>query len=79
LIAVGAILGWLASVITQINSQHGILVNLATGVAGALISGLFIQSDPIFGGITADALLVGVIGSIAVLAFTNTVLKDAIR
>lgn len=79
LVAVGAILGWLASIIMRIDDQHGILVNVAVGVGGALLSGLVIKSDSILVGISAGALLVGVAGSIAGLTLLNVIRRNTVH
>lgn len=47
MIVVGAILGWLTSIVLRIDAPRGILLNVAAGVAGALLMGLFIA--PLFG------------------------------
>ncbi|MDZ4308387.1 GlsB/YeaQ/YmgE family stress response membrane protein [Allopontixanthobacter sp.] len=77
LIALGALLGWLASIITRVEDQQGIVYNLAAGVGGALISGLFIGDSMILTGISAGTVLAGFAGSVVVLALCNVVLKDA--
>ncbi len=79
LVAVGAILGWLASIIMRIDDQHGILLNVAVGVGGALLSGLLIKSDSILVGISAGALLVGVAGSIAGLILLNVIRRNTVH
>ena len=79
LVAVGAILGWLASIIMRIDDQHGILVNVAVGVGGALLSGLVIKSDSILVGISVGALLVGVAGSIAGLTLLNVIRRNTVH
>ena len=42
IIVVGAILGWLAAIILRIETPRGILLNIAAGIAGALLTGLVI-------------------------------------
>lgn len=79
LIALGAILGWLASIIMQVEDQQGIVYNLAAGIGGALISGLFIGESTIVTGISATTVLVGFAGSVVVLALCNVIRRDAIR
>lgn len=76
LVALGAILGWLATIIMRIEGQHEILLNVAVGVGGALLSGLAIKSDSIIVGISAGALLVGVAGSILGLILLNVIRRN---
>ncbi len=79
LVAVGAILGWLATIIMRIDDQHGILLNVAVGVGGALLSGLLIKSSAILVGISAGTLLVGVGGSIASLVLLNVIRRNMVH
>lgn len=79
LIAVGAILGWLASIIMRLDDQHEVVLNVAVGAGGALISGLLIKSGSVLVGISAGALLVGFVGSIVLLMLLNLVRKGAIH
>lgn len=76
LVAVGAILGWLATIIMRIDDQYGILTNVAVGVGGALLCGMAIKSDSIIEGISANALLVGVAGSILGLILLNFIRRN---
>ena len=79
LIALGAILGWLASIIMRSEDQHGILLNVTVGAGAALVSGLLIKSESILVGISADALLVGFAGAVVILLIFNVIRKGAIR
>ncbi len=79
LIAVGAILGWLASIIIRLDDQHEILLNVAVGAGGALVSGLLVKSDSILVGISAGALLVGVAGSFVSLVLINLIRQGVIH
>ena len=79
LIAVGAILGWLASIIIRLDDQHEISLNVAVGAGGALVSSLLVKSDSILVGISAGALLVGVAGSIMSLVLINLIRQGVIH
>ncbi len=76
LVVLGAILGWLATIIMRIDDQHEILLNVVVGVGGALLSGMAIKSDSIIVGISAGALLVGVAGSILGLILLNVIRRN---
>jgi len=76
LVAVGAILGWLATIIMRIEGQQEILLNVVVGVGGALLSGIILKSDSIIAGISAGALLVGVGGSILGLILLNVLRRN---
>lgn len=78
LIAVGAILGWLASIVLRIDARQEILLNVGGGIGGALISALFIKTGSILVGISAGALLVGIVGSILVLILLNVIRQNSV-
>ncbi|ANU06933.1 GlsB/YeaQ/YmgE family stress response membrane protein [Paraurantiacibacter namhicola] len=76
LIIVGAILGWLASIITRAESRQAILLNVGVGIAGAFIAGLVL--NPLFGGHSllgqrydVLALLIALLGSVIFLVALN--------
>ena len=77
MIVVGAILGWLAAIILRIEAPRGILLNIAAGIAGALLMGLFIGplllgSASLLGGYyRVGSLLLSLAGSIVVIAALN--------
>lgn len=76
LVAVGAILGWLATIIMRIDGSQEILLNIAVGVSGALLAGMAIKGDSIIVGISAGALLVGVAGSILGLILLHVIRRN---
>jgi len=77
MIVVGAILGWLAAIVLKIEAPRGILLNIAAGVAGALLTGLFI--GPLLLGSASllgdyyrvGSLLLSLAGSLVVIAAFN--------
>lgn len=77
MIVVGAILGWLAAIILRIEAPRGILLNIAAGIVGALLMGLFIGplllgSASLLGGYyRVGSLLLSLAGSIVVIAVLN--------
>ena len=85
MIVVGAILGWLAAIVLKIEAPRGILLNIAAGVIGALLMGLFIGpmllgSAALLGGYYPVAsLLLSLAGSIVVIAATNVFLSRRLR
>jgi uncharacterized membrane protein YeaQ/YmgE (transglycosylase-associated protein family) len=77
-LVVGAALGWLASIETGTRALHGIVVNVAAGIAGALMAGwlLSLPFGPV--AIRSDefslaGLVVAPLGAIVVLAVVNLV------
>jgi uncharacterized membrane protein YeaQ/YmgE (transglycosylase-associated protein family) len=85
MIVVGAILGWLAAIILRIEAPRGILLNIAAGVVGALLTGLVIGplllgSASLLGRYYAvGSLLLSLAGSIAVIAAVNVFWRGQLR
>jgi uncharacterized membrane protein YeaQ/YmgE (transglycosylase-associated protein family) len=71
LIVVGGILGWLASIVVRADDRQGVLLNVATGIAGALIAGLLTNNGSVLAGLSPYALLAAFVGALAVLALVN--------
>ena len=68
LIAVGGILGWLASILTRTDDGRGIALNVGLGAIGALGAGAIASTDSLLIGLSATALLLALIGASLVLA-----------
>ena len=77
MLVVGAILGWLAAIVLRIEAPRGVLLNIAAGVAGALLMGLFIGplllgSASLLGGFyEVGSLLLSLVGSVLLIAALN--------
>lgn len=80
-IVLGALAGWLASMIAGNNGEQGALGNIVIGIIGAFIGGLVVS---LFGGsgvsgFNLGSILVAVLGSVLLLAVlgkfrrTNTI------
>ena len=76
LLVVGGMLGWLAAIIMQIDDTRGLALNVAVGIAGALVAGLVVH--PLLGGgslldgrYSVAGLLTALFGSIVVLVAVN--------
>ena len=83
-IVVGAILGWLASIIMGRNSQQGLLLDIVVGIVGAFLGGLLLA--PLFGTGTINSndfslsgLLVSLLGAINLLAIVNLIRRGSVR
>ncbi len=79
LIAVGGILGWLASILSRSDDGRGIAANVALGVVGALIAGAFASDESLLVGLSAQALLLSIAGAAALLAAFNTLVAPRLR
>jgi uncharacterized membrane protein YeaQ/YmgE (transglycosylase-associated protein family) len=72
---VGAIVGWLASLLMKRDGQQGILMNVIVGIVGAFVGGWLIS--PLVGvgsinqGISIGSVIVSLIGAVIVLAIVN--------
>jgi uncharacterized membrane protein YeaQ/YmgE (transglycosylase-associated protein family) len=72
-IILGALAGWIASMITGRNNQQGCLMNIVVGVVGAAIGGGlvgFLGGDGVTG-FNLTSLIVAVIGAVLLLAAVN--------
>jgi len=83
-IIVGAIIGWLASVLMRTNSRQGLLMDIVVGIIGAFVGGLLLS--PLFGVATINqrdfsmpALLVSLAGAVILLAVVNFFRKGRAR
>ena len=75
-IIVGAVLGWLASIIMKTNSRQGTIADIIVGIVGAFVAGFFLS--PLFnvstineGNFSIPALLVSLGGAVIVLAISK--------
>ncbi len=73
-ILVGALIGWLASIIMKTNAQQGAIANILVGIVGSLL-GRWIFGDLLGIGAAASAgsfnflgLIFGIIGAIILIA-----------
>jgi uncharacterized membrane protein YeaQ/YmgE (transglycosylase-associated protein family) len=68
-IVLGALAGWIASIIMGRNDQMGCLSNIVVGIVGALIGGFVMQSFGAQGvtGFNIPSLIVAVVGAIILL------------
>lgn len=83
-IILGAIIGWLASMIMRTDAGQGTLLDIVVGIVGALLAGWLLS--PLFGVGTINqgdfslpALLVSLLGAIVLLAVVNLFRRGAVR
>ena len=76
-IIMGAVIGWLASMIMKTNAQQGFLLDVVVGIVGSLLGGWLLS--PLFG-IPSDlttfsipSLLVALLGAIILLAIVKLI------
>ena len=74
-IVLGALAGWIASMIMGTNSQQGCLLDIVVGIIGAFIGG-FVMSlfgGPGVSGFNIPSIIVSIIGAVILLAIVKTV------
>ena len=71
----GAIVGWIASMIVGRNKEMGGLANIVAGILGSVIGGFivryFFPDAPAVAGINLYSIVVGVIGAVLLLLVTG--------
>ena len=77
-IIIGALAGWIASMIMKTNQEQGLLLDIIVGVIGAFIGGFLAQQ---FLGIDPDAniivsLVTAVVGAVILLAIIKAVRRN---
>jgi uncharacterized membrane protein YeaQ/YmgE (transglycosylase-associated protein family) len=83
-LAIGGLIGWLASVVMRTDDRQGALLNVAVGIAGAILGGWILS--PLVGVSTINqsnfslgGLLVSLAGAVILLAIVNLVRRGAVR
>lgn len=71
----GAIVGWLASIVTHNNGRNGLIANIVVGLVGSVIGGWIAT---IFGGssiqiFTLSGFIFSILGAVVLLVVVNAV------
>jgi uncharacterized membrane protein YeaQ/YmgE (transglycosylase-associated protein family) len=76
----GALIGWLASMVMRTDAQQGAILNIIVGIIGAMIGGFLFGSSTINSNVfDLTSLLVSFVGAIILLAIVNLVRRGAVR
>lgn len=70
-IIVGAIAGWLASIVMKTNASQGLIADIVVGIVGGLIGGFVLNLLNVGGGVTGlnlPSILTAFIGAVILLA-----------
>lgn len=78
-IIIGALAGWIASMIAGTNEQMGAVANIIVGIVGAFIGGLLFNliGGQGFTGFNLWSLFVAIIGAVILLALVKAFSKSA--
>ncbi len=83
-LAVGGIIGWLASIFMKTNGQQGIILNVVVGIVGAMLAGWFLS--PLIGvgtinqsNFSLPALIVSFVGAVMLLALMGVLRRGSTR
>jgi len=75
LIILGAVLGWLASIIARTEESGEILRQMGLSLLAALVAGLIANSGTVMGGLSLMALGAASVAAVLVLILYHTVLR----
>ena len=79
LLVVGATIGWLSTIVRDIERGPVVLANAMAGAGGAMIAGLIVDIGQRAGSLSPLALLAGIGGSLVALAAYSYALKAEAR
>lgn len=75
-IIIGAVAGWLASIVMKTNRQQGLLEDIVIGIVGGFIGGIvldLIGSEGAVTGLNFPSLLTAFVGAVILLAVVKMV------
>lgn len=81
----GALVGWLASIVMKTDAQQGALLNIVVGVIGAFIGGLLFSALGLGGSninntdFSLSSLLVSFVGAMVLLGVVNLMQRGTVR
>ncbi len=83
-LAIGGVIGWIASMIMKTNAEQGMVLNVIVGIIGAMLGGWLVA--PLLGAGTvsqgdfsAGGLIVSLVGAIILLAIVNLFRRGKVR
>ena len=76
-IIVGAIAGWLASIVMRTNRSQGLLEDIIVGIVGGILGGFLLSAIGVGGaavtGLNLTSILVAFVGAVILLALLRAV------
>lgn len=79
ILLLGALLGWLGSVVLRQEERRSIVLKIGLGMAGALLASLLVEGASLLAGVSAWALLAAFLGAILVVAGHAYYRREAFR
>ena len=77
---IGALVGWLASMVMRTDARQGALLNIVVGIIGAMIGGFLLGGPTInSNALNLTAIVVSFIGAVVLLAIVNLVTRGRVR
>ena len=77
---VGALIGWLASMVMRTDAQQGALLNIVVGIVGAMIGGFLLGTPTInSNALNLTALLMSFVGAVILLGIVNLATRGRVR
>ena len=79
-LVIGALVGWLASMVMNTDARQGALLNIVVGIIGAMIGGFLLGGPTInSNALNLTAILVSFVGAVVLLAIVNLVTRGRVR
>ena len=81
-IIVGALAGWIASMVMRRDGSMGAVANIIVGIIGAFVGGWVVSLfdiDVSTGELTIPSILTAILGAIIVLAIVNLFRRGSVR
>ena len=76
----GALVGWLASMVMRTDAQQGALLNIVVGIVGAMIGGFLLGGPTInTNSLNVTAIIVSFVGAVVLLGIVNLVTRGRVR
>lgn len=81
-IILGALAGWIGSIIMRTDAQQGGLANIIIGIIGAFIGGWVVSLfgiDVATGALTWESILTAILGAVILIGILNLVRRGSVR
>jgi uncharacterized membrane protein YeaQ/YmgE (transglycosylase-associated protein family) len=77
---IGALIGWLASMVMRTDARQGALLNIVVGIVGAMIGGFLLGGPTInSNALNLTALVVSFVGAVILLGIVNLATRGRVR